>query len=120
MLRYMHGLLPEQWQAMLREQDGRCYLCKQPLPSAQRRNVIDHDWGCCQPIAGNRRSGSCSYCRRGLACNNCNAAIGMLGDDPQRLRLVADNLERAQAITGALRLTKPEQGVLDVQEDGAA
>lgn len=107
LLRYLHGLRPEQWQAMFAEQDGRCYLCKRPLPADRQKIAIDHDHSCtCGP------RGSCSYCRRGLACSNCNSGVGMFGDDPQLMRLAAANLERAQAITKALMITKPVQGEL--------
>lgn len=34
-------------------------------------------------------------CRRGLACTRCNLLIGMADDDPDLLRLIADNLESA-------------------------
>ncbi len=101
-----HGLLPEQWFAMWDEQDGRCYLCEEPLPTDRSKVFIDHDHRHCP-------SGkSCGFCRRGLAHPGCNSAIGHAGDSPARLRLLADNLERAQAITAALIMSAPEQGVL--------
>lgn len=71
---------------------------------------IDHDHDCCKPRDGH--SFSCGYCRRGLACRSCNTGIALFGEDPQLLRLVADNLERAQVITKAVVRTKPEQGDL--------
>lgn len=88
---YRHGMTPAQWQAMRDEQGGLCYLCLRPLPEGAREIVVDHDHRCCPP----RRS--CRLCRRGLACRNCNTGIGALGDSPERMRLAADNLERAQA-----------------------
>lgn len=91
-------------------QAGLCYLCGLPL-GLKSQIAIDHDHGCCQPDAGGH-SRTCGYCRRGLAHGNCNAAIGMAGDNPGLLRKMADNLEHAQAITAALRITKPEQGEL--------
>lgn len=101
-----HGLTPEQWFAMLQEQDGLCYLCEQPLPEDRKTVVIDHDHAHCA-------SGfSCGVCRRGLAHANCNTGIGLLCDSPVLLRLAADNLERVQAVTAALMMTAPEQGEL--------
>lgn len=32
---------------------------------------------------------------RGLACHGCNTGIGAFGDDPERMRRVADRLEMA-------------------------
>src|SRR5262252_5094779 len=55
-LRYYHGMRPEQWEAMFQEQGGNCYLCERPLPVNRNRIVIDHDHGCCPPQR------SCGYC----------------------------------------------------------
>jgi hypothetical protein len=93
---------------MFRKQDGRCYLCERQLPADRSKIVIDHDHDCCKP-GPSGQSFSCGYCRRGLACDSCNTGISRFGEDPQLLRLVADNLERSQATTKALMMTKPEQ-----------
>ena len=85
-LRRQHGLTPEGWASIWQSQDGCCYLCSDPLTGG--RNVhIDHDHSCCPP------NYSCQRCRRGLACNFCNAIIGMARDDPERLHRIAHNLE---------------------------
>jgi len=89
-LRKAHGISPADWHRMRDEQGGMCYLGGHPLPDERRRVVIDHDHSHCP-------SGkSCQVCRRGLACSNCNTGIGMACDDPVLLRVMADNLERAQ------------------------
>lgn len=91
---YRHGrdwdeLFAELWQA----QDGKCYLCGNPLDREKVRAVhLDHDHSCC------KLGYSCAVCRRGLACYNCNACIGHANDDPERLRRIADNLEKANAL----------------------
>lgn len=73
-------------------QGGHCYLCGDPLDTSKPQLVVfDHHHACCPP---NR---SCSTCRRGLACNRCNRAIGYALDDPERLRRMADALEQANA-----------------------
>jgi hypothetical protein len=56
-----------------------------------RSTAIDHYHGCCPPKR------SCDLCRRGLACSKCNSLIGLAGDDPDRLRRIADALEVANA-----------------------
>lgn len=91
-----HRMHPAQWEAMFAEQDGKCYLCMQLLPDDRRDVHIDHDHGHCP------QRKSCNLCRRGLACESCNLAIGHLADSPERLRIIADNLERAQTVTRAL------------------
>jgi hypothetical protein len=81
--------------AMWSLQDGKCYLCGDPLSSDGNRYVhIDHDHRnlCCS------RYRTCEICRRGLACANCNTLVGKGGDDPEKLRLIADNLERAMIL----------------------
>ena len=93
-LKTRHGMSPAQWHAMFEEQDGKCYLCMRPLPVNRSKIDVDHDHGHCGD------NGSCSLCWRGLACHDCNTAIGFFGDSPERLRVAAGNLERAQAVTG--------------------
>lgn len=87
--RHRYGLTLEQRDQMAVDQGGLCYLCDQPFPDDKRRIHTDHDRACC---SGSR---SCGKCIRGLACEGCNTAIGSLGEDPDRIRRVADNLERA-------------------------
>lgn len=102
-----HRMTEEEWSAMWRQQDGCCYLCGTELRE-DRSTTIDHDHSCCP--AGR----SCSACRRGLACVNCNAIVGMAGEDPQRLRVIADALEKMLLVrrgerTAALRPQKPSR-----------
>lgn len=87
--RAKHGpWIDEDRAAMWEEQGGRCYLCGDPL--VEGKEHVDHDHRCCPDDR------SCRACRRGLACGHCNVAVGMAGDDPARLRRIADNLEAAQ------------------------
>ena len=89
-LKWMYGLTPERWREMFVAQGGCCYLCGEPLDTERKHGInIDHDHACCR----SRRS--CGSCVRGLACHGCNSGIGNFGDDPERLRRVADNLEMA-------------------------
>jgi hypothetical protein len=74
------------WQA----QNGCCYLCGEELDPKTEAVHLDHDHSCCPPIR------SCRTCRRGLTHRRCNVAIGLAGDDPARLRRMADALEAAQ------------------------
>jgi Recombination endonuclease VII len=87
-LRRRHGMRPEDWSALWEAQAGRCYLCGGGL--AAEKAHIDHDHSCCGPDR------SCETCRRGLACEQCNRAIGLARDDPDRLRRMADALEAAK------------------------
>lgn len=105
-LRHRYGLTPERCAEMLAAQDGCCYLCGEPLPEDTKKIHIDHDHACC------RGSRSCGDCIRGLACEGCNTGIGCFGDDPERMRRVADQLEAANARAAAQRAAKPVQAEL--------
>jgi hypothetical protein len=61
-----HGLSPERYQEMVRQQEGRCRICKEDKPL-----VVDHDHG--------------SGVVRGLLCQNCNRGLGMFRDSSDRL-----------------------------------
>ena len=108
----LYGVSLERLTAMLAAQDGGCYLCGEPLDVTAPRGVhVDHDHNCC------RGSGSCGTCVRGLACENCNVGIGRFGDDPDRMRRVADNLEMANR---RLRSQQPVQALIPLAGDDAA
>ncbi len=87
---------------MWTEQDGRCYLCGEPLRPGRDLH-IDHDHSCCP------RNKSCSYCRRGLACARCNTLIGLAEDDPDLLRKIADSLAPVLKLTRDRIMARPEQ-----------
>lgn len=101
-LRIKHAMHPEDWRAMRAGQDGRCYLCQELLPDDPRKVAVDHDHRCCPPER------SCATCRRGLACINCNTAIGMARDNPALLRMMAAALEQAQANVDARMGVAPQ------------
>lgn len=88
--KWRYGITAERVAQMVEAQGGTCYLCTEPLDFETPRRVhIDHDKTCCR---GRR---SCGTCVRGISCNKCNAGIGHFGDDPDRMRRVAGNLEMA-------------------------
>lgn len=64
------GITPEELDALVRVQNGRCAICGTPDPGAQTSGewCIDHDH-----VTGKIR---------GLLCSRCNTGIGMLRDDP--------------------------------------
>jgi Recombination endonuclease VII/HNH endonuclease len=77
------------YEQMLDVQGGVCACCKKP--ETQMRNgklkwlAVDH----CHDV----------LIVRGLLCSSCNMAIGLMGDDPDRLRAAADYLERSRALS---------------------
>lgn len=65
-LRREYGITPEQYQEIYDSQGGRCAICKEELVS-DKKTHLDHDHR--------------TKWVRGILCNNCNCAIGLLKDD---------------------------------------
>lgn len=91
LLQSRHGISWAQRDAIVAGQGG-CRICRRATPNAKGW-VIDHDRSCCP---GDR---SCGSCRRGVLCAWCNTALGYAGDDPARLRAMADYLESGERIS---------------------
>lgn len=72
----VYGLSPEQFDAMVVEQEGRCALCQLPEPSL----LVDH----CHATS----------VVRGLLCQACNHLLGMSHDDVGTLLSAIDYLGR--------------------------
>lgn len=71
-------------------QNDVCYLCEEPLDFDLAHIDHDHSHETCQ-------GHGCKVCVRGLTHNQCNTGIGLFGENPERMRRVADNLERMLA-----------------------
>ena len=77
-----YGITPEEYEARLVLQDGRCAVCRgEPtvLPGGNRVLVVDHS----------HKSGR----TRGLLCYRCNSALGQLKDSPSVHRNMIRYLE---------------------------
>lgn len=68
---------------MLEAQGGVCAICRRPSDPAPLH--VDHD----------HRTGAI----RGLLCSPCNTAIGLLGDDPDRMMAAAAYLREHRPAT---------------------
>ena len=80
-LRRKYGIGEETFFRMLDEQDGRCAICREAeLPGISTH--VDH----CH------KTGAV----RGLLCENCNRALGIMKDNPVRLRAAAAYLEKSR------------------------
>jgi hypothetical protein len=88
-LKRKFGLTPEEYAARLAAQGGVCAICERQ-PSAGRQLDIDHD----------HRTGEV----RGLVCNSCNQALGLLGEDTFRLMSAAAYLSGWEAPGGRPRV----------------
>jgi hypothetical protein len=75
------GVTEEDYFAMLEAQGGRCAICPTDQPWSRSDTwAVDHD----------HETGAV----RALLCHRCNTALGLLGDDPARMRAAADYVER--------------------------
>lgn len=78
-LRRKYGITPEEFDALLDVQGGRCAICGSDIPKHNGgRFVVDHD----------HETGAV----RGLLCGPCNSGLGSFGDDPERLTKAVDYL----------------------------
>lgn len=82
-LKKRYGLTYEEYVGMIESQGGRCAICK-TTDWGKKEPHVDHDHG--------------TGLVRGILCNRCNAAAGMLLDDPARAMLLADYLTRCARV----------------------
>lgn len=87
-----HGLSQQEYDSLLRMQEGKCPVCNEQLPDdnavGHDAAVIDHDHACCPGRY------SCGRCVRGILHRQCNSAIGFFRDNPTALRNAASYLAR--------------------------
>ena len=68
LIKTRYGLTQEQYDTVLKSQNGLCAICGTDDPGSNRKNwCVDHD----------HKTGRI----RGLLCNNCNRGIGLLKED---------------------------------------
>ena len=84
-----YHLTIKQFFEMLEAQGWKCPVCGKALTVLTA--AIDHDHRCCN------RDGSCGKCVRGLLDRDCNAGLGLLGDEVSRLQAGALYLIRWEA-----------------------
>lgn len=77
--RAKYGITPIEFWALVAEQDGRCAACRD-LPEHGKTLHVDHDH-------------STNVVRR-LLCARCNTALGLLKEDPLRIRALAAYAEK--------------------------
>lgn len=83
--KYRYNLTEEQYHAMMSDQNGKCAICKKTPPYKRHRKTtirlhIDH----CHKT--NKV--------RGLLCTKCNSALGLFGDDIEKMKIAIKYLRR--------------------------
>ncbi len=87
-LRHKFGISFRDYNRMLEAQGGVCAICKQPETHINGRNSVvqrlsvDHD----------HKTGDV----RALLCQRCNVALGLLGEDPERIQRLKGYAEWCQ------------------------
>lgn len=83
LLQRKYGISSSEYDELLAAQDGVCAICKLDNRDSRGRSMpVDHD----------HETGEV----RGVLCDHCNRALGLLGDNPEVLRAAADYLERSR------------------------
>jgi hypothetical protein len=70
-----HKLSEESYLELFNKFNGKCHSCQENDSIS-----LDHDHSCCDGAL------SCGSCVRGILCHNCNTALGLLKDSPERVQ----------------------------------
>lgn len=83
-----YGISVEDYNRMLHEQSGCCAACGNPETRVRSGQLIALAIDHCH------ESGRV----RGLLCGACNTSLGLLRDDPERIRRLADYIESSDVL----------------------
>jgi hypothetical protein len=72
---WMYSMSVEQYENLLKKQEGHCALCDNKHDDNGYKLSVDHDHKCCDTRG---RQKTCGKCTRGLLCNICNRRLGFL------------------------------------------
>lgn len=87
-LKRFYGITLDEYNALLGTQGGLCAGCGSEGSQGKRKGLfVDHD----------HETGGI----RGLLCNNCNAALGLLGDSLETLRRLTAYVESSKIAKAA-------------------
>lgn len=79
MLLAQRGVTVEEYEEMLKRQDGVCAICKHPETARDRKGNI-------KPLAVDHHHGT--GMRRELLCSTCNLLLGQVEKDPERFQAI--------------------------------
>lgn len=82
----MYGITGEGWYALLKEQDGKCAICRKDIQRTTARGQGPND----AHVDHCHTSGKV----RGLLCSPCNRGLGLFADSTTALREAANYLEK--------------------------
>lgn len=85
---WKYGINMQEYNRLFQIQGGMCAICKKHQSELKMALGVDHNHSCCP---GSR---SCGKCVRGLLCQNCNVALGFMGDNLERIDSMRQYLVR--------------------------
>lgn len=86
-MKLRYGITLVEYEALLKQQGGGCYICG--MRPRKKRLAVDHDHAV-EKVLGSRRS------VRGLLCTQCNRWLGAIRDDVTKARRAIKYLEKAR------------------------
>ena len=79
-----YGISLKQWTEILTKQGNVCKICSRD----SEKFVVDHDHSCCST------KNTCGKCIRGIICDKCNKAMGLLDDSQHILKNMIEYLRK--------------------------
>lgn len=73
------------------------YECSNPKCTVSEKLHIDHDHSCCPRGRFKGAVKSCGRCIRGWLCHGCNASLGLLKEDRERIQGLVEFLDRSRS-----------------------
>lgn len=107
-----YGITEDEYAEILAVQGGVCAGCKRP-PSDTRNLDVDH-----KHQRGDKRCEPLERAAhvRGLLCHRCNRGLGLMGENPETLRRLADYLEAPPALPIVKRFIEQVVAYLEAYE----
>ena len=87
-----YGISLVEYNMLLAEQGGRCFICRKK--PGKRRLAVDHDHALEAENQKNGEKNSARLSVRGLLCYTCNRFLGHIGDKIRPVQLMSEYLRR--------------------------
>jgi hypothetical protein len=75
-IKYLYGITVEEYNELFQEQEGCCKICGKHQTAFKRKLDVDH----CHETGK----------IRGLLCNRCNQALGLMKDSPENIKAMLE------------------------------
>lgn len=97
-LKKNYGIDTKKYEEMLKLSNNGCYICGKTKEQNNNKYLsVDHNHACC-----NTNKGCCGKCVRGILCDTCNRAVGLLQDNPKNAMAVAKYIQNNKPVNKTL------------------